>query len=63
MHAVFALYSLTGAYAFDSHGMLIDWLAVPAGLYFLWVVQGLYRDAINDWNREMPTMAQPVLVR
>jgi hypothetical protein len=63
MHAVFALYATTGAYGFDSHGVVIDWLAVPAGLYFLWVVQGLYRDAFNDWNREMPTMAQPVLVR
>jgi hypothetical protein len=63
MHAVFGLYALTGAYGFDSHGLVIDWLAVPAGLYFLWVVQGLYKDAFNDWNREMPTMAQPVLVR
>jgi hypothetical protein len=63
MHVVFALYALTGAYGYDSHGLFIDWLAVPAGLYFLWVVQGLYKDAFNDWNREMPSMAQPVLVK
>ena len=51
MHAVWAFYGLTGRYGFDSHGFVIDWLSVPAGLYFLWVVRGLYRDALNDWNR------------
>ncbi len=50
MHAVYALYSLTGRYGFDTHGMAIDWLAVPAGLYFLWVVHALYRGTYRDWN-------------
>jgi hypothetical protein len=50
MHGVMAYYSLMGRYAFDVHGFSIDWLAVPAGLYFLWVVRGLYLDAIKDWN-------------
>jgi len=50
MHAVWVLYAATGVYAFDSHGFVIDWLGVPAGLYFLWVVRGLYLDALRDWN-------------
>jgi len=50
MHAVMAVYTATGAYAFDVHGLVVDWLSVPAGLYFLSVVRGLYRDAIHDWN-------------
>jgi hypothetical protein len=50
MHAVTAVYTSTGAYAYDVHGLVIDWLSLPAGLYFLSVVRGLYRDAIHDWN-------------
>ena len=50
MHAVWAVYTATGAYTFDIHGLVIDWLSLPAGLYFLSVVRGLYRDAIHDWN-------------
>lgn len=53
MHTVFALYAATGLYRYDVHGFVIDWLSVPAGLYFLWVVHALYRDALKDWNREM----------
>jgi hypothetical protein len=51
MHGVWAYYGLTGRYQFDIHGFTIDWLAVPAGLYFLWVVRGLYLDSLRDWNR------------
>jgi hypothetical protein len=50
MHAIWALYDLTGKYHFDSHGFVIDALSVPAALYFLWVVRRLYRDALRDWN-------------
>jgi hypothetical protein len=50
MHAVFAVYSISGRYHHDLHGMVIDWLSVPAGLYFLWVVRRLYQDALSDWN-------------
>ncbi len=50
MHAVMALYSATGLYPYDIHGLVVDWLSLPAGLYFLSVVRGLYRDAIHDWN-------------
>jgi hypothetical protein len=32
------------------HGAVIDWIAVPAAVYFLWVVQALYRGTFHDWN-------------
>lgn len=51
MHAIWVLYGATGLYAFDVHGFAIDWLSVPAGLYFLWVVRGLYHGSLEDWNR------------
>ena len=51
MHAAVAVYGLSGLYTFDVSGFFIDWLAVPAALYFLWVVRGLYQDALRDWNR------------
>jgi hypothetical protein len=50
MHGIFALYTMTGAYEPVSHGLAIDILAVPAGLYFLWVVHALYRGDFLDWN-------------
>lgn len=60
MHGVWAYYGMTGSYQYDPHGFVIDWLAVPAGLYFLWVVQGLYRMRIDDWNTApMGESAQP----
>lgn len=50
MHGIFAVYAMTGTYHHDIHGVTIDWLSVPAGLYFLWVVRRLYRDSLRDWN-------------
>ena len=44
MHGVWAVYAVSGRYAQDGHGLLIDWLSVPAGIYFLTVVRSLYRD-------------------
>ncbi len=35
----------------DWHLLLIDGLGVPASLYFLWVVRGIHRDTLRDWNR------------
>jgi hypothetical protein len=61
MHGVWATYALTGHYHHDWHGTLIDWFAVPAGLFFLWVVRGLYRDALSDWNSG-PDEVEPVRV-
>ncbi|HET7486784.1 MAG TPA: hypothetical protein VFJ85_02570 [Acidimicrobiales bacterium] len=51
MHAVWVVYEMSGAYQADGHGAVIDVLSIPAGLYFLWVVRGLYRDSLRDWNR------------
>jgi len=50
MHATYGLYVLTGRYAPDWHGLLFDTLAMPASLYFLWVVQALHRGSFRDWN-------------
>jgi hypothetical protein len=50
MHAVFAVYATSGRYDADWHGLIIDWLAVPAAIYFVWVVRSLYLGAISDWN-------------
>jgi hypothetical protein len=57
MHGIFALYVASGRYAFDTHAFVIDWLAVPAAVYFLWVVRGLYIDALKDWNQAEPQAA------
>jgi len=51
MHAIYAYYSLGGAYGPAVHTTVIDWFAVPAGIYFLWVVHALYRGTFRDWNR------------
>ena len=59
MHAVYLLYAGAGVYIGDIHGFTIDWIGVPAAGYFLWVVHGLYRNALKDWNRTMG--GQPML--
>lgn len=53
MHGVYATYAAQGTYHLDWHGFVIDWLAVPAAVYFLWVVRNLYRQSVRDWNRQM----------
>ena len=50
MHMVWAAYAVAGRYQQDGHGLVIDWLSVPAGIYFLVVVRSLYRDSLRDWN-------------
>ncbi len=50
MHAVVALYVARGLYHTQTHGLIVDWLSVPAAAYFLWVVRGLYRESLQDWN-------------
>jgi hypothetical protein len=50
MHGVFALYATTGLYDLDVHGLVIDWLSIPAAAYFLWVVAALHRGTLRDWN-------------
>jgi hypothetical protein len=51
MHAVFAVYATAGRYDVDWHGLVIDWLSVPAAIYFVWVVRSLYLSAFADWNQ------------
>jgi hypothetical protein len=66
MHAVWAVYAVAGRYQQDGHGLVIDWLSVPAGLYFLAVVRRLYRDSLRDWNDgpdEVPASEPEVLTR
>jgi hypothetical protein len=54
MHGVYALYASAGLYHdIDYHGWVVDAFAVPAAIYFLWVVIGLYRLSLRDWNRQM----------
>jgi hypothetical protein len=51
MHAVHVMYWSTHVYDVDWHILTTDILGVPAAAYFLWVVHGLYRDTLTDWNR------------
>jgi hypothetical protein len=52
MHIAFVLYAAAGTYNVDTHGLVIDWLAVPAALYFVWVVRStIYLRTFEDWNR------------
>ena len=51
MHAAFAVYATAGRYPIDPYGLVVDWLAVPAAVYFVWVVRGLQQGRLNDWNR------------
>lgn len=57
MHGIWVVYAAAGRYAYDVHGFVISWLAVPAGLYFLWVVRGLYRSA--EQQNAVPAVPRP----
>ena len=50
MHAAFLAGAVHGDYSADAHGLVIDWLAVPAAAYFLWVVRRLWLGNLPDWN-------------
>ncbi|MBV9098683.1 MAG: hypothetical protein JO079_11565 [Frankiaceae bacterium] len=50
MHVLFATYAASGKYVVDPIGLTIDWLAVPAAIYFVWVVRALHRGSVIDWN-------------
>lgn len=51
MHIAYAVYAASGRYDIDVHGLFIDWISVPAAIYFVWVVRSLYLGAFRDWNR------------
>lgn len=50
MHAVYAFHMATGVYGGDIHNHWVDLLAVPAAMYFLWVIRALNRGTYMDWN-------------
>lgn len=58
MHGVWAAYAVAGRYQQDGHGLIVDWLSIPAAIYFLGVVRSLYRDSLRDWN-EGPAEVAP----
>lgn len=61
MHVFYAVYAVTGRYDVEPIGLGIDWLAVPAAIYFVWVVRALYLGTLNDWNERRPRAAEPVV--
>lgn len=58
MHGAWIVHQVAGRYEADVHTVVIDWLAVPAAAYFLWVVRGLHAGTVRDWN-EATTGAVP----
>ena len=50
MHALQAAYTVSGLYSASWHCLTIDWLAVPAAIYFVWVVRSLSLGSMTDWN-------------
>jgi hypothetical protein len=67
MHLTWLAYAVTGTYDLEWHLRVIDWLSVPAAIYFLWVVRALSQNALTDWNKtavagagvELPTIPEP----
>jgi hypothetical protein len=51
MHLTWLVYAGVGSYDVDWHLLTIDWLSVPAAVYFLWVVRALAYGTLVDWNR------------
>src|SRR4051812_34879558 len=63
MHVAFLTDVVHGQYAVDNSTLIIDWLAVPAAAYFLWVVRRLYLGTLPDWNLSLRPLAVPVGLR
>ena len=57
MHASWLAYAVVGTYDVDGHGLIVDWLSVPAALYFLWVVRALWLGTVSDWNHTATGLA------
>jgi hypothetical protein len=51
MHLAWLAYAMAGTYDIDWHLLTVDWLSVPAAVYFLWVVRALALGTLADWNR------------
>ena len=54
MHLAFAATVMAGVTDPDNHVLVLDWLAVPAAVYFLSVVRSLYSGRARDWNESAP---------
>jgi hypothetical protein len=63
MHIAFLVDVVHGRYAVDQSSLIIDWLAVPAAAYFLWVVRRLYLGTLPDWNLTLRPATQPAGAR
>ena len=48
MHAAWLAYASAGVYDVNLHLLVIDWLAVPSALYFVWVVRALYHGELRE---------------
>jgi hypothetical protein len=48
---VVAMYAARGRYAADPTALAIDWLAVPAAVYFVWVVRSLHVGGLSGRTR------------
>lgn len=59
MHGAWVLYAFLGTYDVDVHGLVIDWLSVPASFYFLWVVRSLQLGTGTDWNEDDASIVKP----
>jgi len=51
MHVSWLVYASVGTYDIDWHLLTIDWLSVPAAIYFVWVVRSLSLGGLSDWNQ------------
>jgi len=51
MHLTWVAYAMVGTYDLEWHLRVIDWLSVPAAIYFLWVVRALSQGVLTDWNK------------
>lgn len=58
MHAAWMVYVTLGVYTVHGHLLVVDVLGVPAAAYFLWVVRGLGRGSVDDWNRAATPIAR-----
>ena len=50
MHGVYVVYAATGSFVPDYHGLWVDWLGVPAAMYFYWVIRAINSGSVTDWN-------------
>ena len=57
MHAAWVSYAAAGLYDVHWHLLVIDWVAVPSALYFVWVVRALSRGELNDLDEVVAVRA------